>query len=127
MILLNTERLLIRKFTPDDWFDLHEYLSQAAVVRFEPYEIYTEDASKREAITRSECDSFWAVCLKDSGKLIGNIYLAKQEFDTWELGYVFNERYQGNVWRINDVGIGVQPVFERKKAWAGNNHQGYGG
>jgi len=117
MILLNTERLLIRKFTPDDWFDLHEYLSQAAVVRFEPYEIYTEDASKREAITRSESDSFWAVCLKDGGKLIGNIYLAKQEFDTWELGYVFNERYQGNGFATEAAFAMVDFVFKQKNAY----------
>jgi len=92
---METERLLIRRFTPDDWPGLHAYLSQESVVKYEPYGVFTEEASKREAARRSEDHSFWAVCLKDGGKLIDNIYLGKQAFDTWELGYVFNADYQG--------------------------------
>ena len=90
---METERLLIRRFNPDDWQDLFENLSQEAVVEYEPYEVFSEEASKQEAVRRSEDKNFWAVCLKDNGKLIGNIYLSKQDFDTWELGYVFNENY----------------------------------
>lgn len=92
---METDCLLIRRFTPDDWQDLYEYLSQEAVVKYEPYEPFTEASSKQEAVRRSGDDSFWAVCLKGCEKLIGNIYLSKQEFDTWELGYVFNADYQG--------------------------------
>ena len=90
---METERLLIRRFKPDDWQDLFEYLSQEAVVKYEPYEVFTEEASKQEVVKRAGDNSFWAVCLKNSGKLIGNIYLSKRDFDTWELGYVFNENY----------------------------------
>ena len=92
---MDTDRLIIRKFTPDDWPDLYEYLSQEEVVKFEPYKVFSEESSKEEAIRRSEDESYWAVCLKDNCKLIGNIYLSKQDFDTWELGYVFNKNYQG--------------------------------
>jgi RimJ/RimL family protein N-acetyltransferase len=90
-----TKRLLIRRFTPDDWEDLFEYLSQESVVKFEPYEVFTEEGSKLEATKRSKDNNFWAVCLKNTGKLIGNIYLAKRDYETWELGYVFNANYQG--------------------------------
>ena len=93
---MKTYRLLIRKFTADDWRDLYEYLSQEDVVKYEPYEVYNKEASKKEAARRAGHNDFFAVCLKDSGKLIGNIYLSKQEYDTWELGYVFNANYQGN-------------------------------
>lgn len=79
---METGRLFLRRFTPDDWRDLHEYLSQEAVVKYEPYETFNEDASKQEAAKRAENSGFWAVCLKDNGKVIGNIYLSKQEFDT---------------------------------------------
>ena len=91
---METARLIIRRFEPDDWQDLHEYLSQEEVVKYEPYDIFTEEASRQETVRRSGDNSFWAVCLKDCGKLIGNIYLSKQDFDTWELGYVFNEKFQ---------------------------------
>ena len=92
---METARLIMRKFSPDDWQDLYEYLSGEEVVRYEPYGVFTQEQARREAINRSNNPSFWAVCLKSTGKLIGNIYLAKQDFDTWELGYVFNSNYQG--------------------------------
>ena len=90
-----TERLGIRKFEPNDWQDLQEYLSDKEVVQFEPYDVYSEDQTKEEAVRRSEDESFYAVCLKENKKLIGNLYLGKEDFDTWELGYVFNRKYQG--------------------------------
>lgn len=93
MECITTERLNIRRFTPDDWRDLYEYLSNPRVVFYEPYDVFTPEACKQEAINRAQSESFWAVCLKSS-KLIGNLYLEKQDFDTWELGYVFHEGYQ---------------------------------
>lgn len=90
-----TDRLIIRKFESNDWQDLYEYLSDKEVVKFEPYDIYSENQAKEEAIGRSNNESFYAACLKENKKLIGNLYLGKGDFDTWELGYVFNRKYQG--------------------------------
>lgn len=90
-----TDRLFIRRFNENDWQDLHEYLSDKEVVKFEPYDIYSENQAKKEALQRAGDDSFYAVCLKGTEKLIGNLYLCKEDFDTWELGYVFNRKYQG--------------------------------
>jgi Acetyltransferases, including N-acetylases of ribosomal proteins len=98
MYELATERLLLRRFVAADWKDLHEYLSQAAVVQYEPYPVYTEDECRQEALDRSQQEAFWAVCLQTNGKLIGNIYFQQQEprdFLTWEIGYVFNPAYYG--------------------------------
>lgn len=92
--MIETPRLLIRRFAPGDWRDLHEYLSDPVVVLFEPYDVLSELECQQEALRRSESPSFWAVCLKEGGKLIGNLYLQAEEFGTWELGYVFNARYQ---------------------------------
>ncbi|MBB6714868.1 GNAT family N-acetyltransferase [Clostridium gasigenes] len=98
MEILETERLIIRRFSAEDWKALYEYLSQKSVVKYEPYDVYNEDASKQEAIYRSQNDAFWAVCLKENNKLIGNVYFQQQgpkEFLTWEIGYVFNPAYYG--------------------------------
>ena len=46
---IETERLIIRKFRPDDFTELYEYLSDSNVVRYEPYEPYTWEQTKREA------------------------------------------------------------------------------
>jgi len=91
-----TERLIIRRFKEADWEDLYEYLSKEEVVRFEPYDIRSEIECKQEAASRSKNKAFWAVCLRDSNKLIGNIYfqqLEPEKFLTWEIGYVFNPVY----------------------------------
>lgn len=99
MYILETERLILRKFTCEDWKDLYEYLSQEKVVKYEPYGVFSEEKCKQEAINRAKQDVFWAVCLKENGKLIGNIYFQQQEpkeLLTWEIGYVFNPLYYGN-------------------------------
>lgn len=95
MEYLNLERVIIRKFEQNDWKDLYEYLSDEEVVKYEPYNVYSQNEAKEEAISRSNDESFYAVCLRNSGKLIGNLYLSKGDFNTWELGYVFNRKYQG--------------------------------
>lgn len=99
MLTLETDRLIIRSFHSTDWKELHEYLSQEAVVRYEPYNVFSEEACKQEAVNRSNNKAFWAVCLKENNKLIGNVYFEQQEpksFLTWEIGYVFNPEYYGH-------------------------------
>ncbi len=95
MIDLCTERLIIRKFSENDGEDLYEYFSNPNVLEFEPYKVFSKDEAYREAKRRVDDDKFLAVCLR-SGKLIGNLYFSKGEFETWEVGYVFNEKYWGN-------------------------------
>lgn len=71
-------------------------LFQEEGLLFEPYNTYNEDECKIEAVNRSKNEAFWAVCLKENNKLIGNIYFQRQEpkeFMTWEIGYVFNSKY----------------------------------
>ncbi|WP_066499602.1 GNAT family N-acetyltransferase [Abyssisolibacter fermentans] len=96
MSILETDRLIIRKFCYDDWRDLYEYLCQETVVKYEPYNVYSMEECKEEAVYRSQNDAFFAVCLKENNKLIGNVYFQQQqptEFLTWEIGYVFNPAY----------------------------------
>ena len=91
--LFSTERLIVRKFTPDDHDDLAEILTDVEVTYFEPYETFTREACVQEPINFSNSDEFYAVELKDSKKVIGNIYLGKRDFNSRELGYVLNENY----------------------------------
>lgn len=115
--MIETQRLMVRRFTPEDWKDLYEYLSDPKVVFYEPYEVFTEDGCRSEAIRRSKDDAFWAVCLKENKKLIGNIYLSKQDFDTWELGYVFNSSYQGKGYANESARAVVNYAIKQFNAW----------
>lgn len=91
---LATPRLVLRPFTEEDGPGLYAYLSDPETVRFEPYEPFTFPQAQEEARRRSKDPHFWAVCDK-SGHLLGNLYFAPGEFDTWELGYVFHRAYWG--------------------------------
>jgi ribosomal-protein-alanine N-acetyltransferase len=42
--LFTTERLIVRKFTPDDYEDLADILTDKNVTYFEPYETFTKEA-----------------------------------------------------------------------------------
>jgi len=75
--------------------DIYEYLSDEEVVKFEPYGVFSENQIKEETMKRVNHESFYAVCLKAKKKLIGNLYLGEGDFDTFELGFVFNRHYQG--------------------------------
>lgn len=112
---IETDRLIIRRFSKEDWRDLYEYLSQEEVVKYEPYEVLSEEGAKEEANYRSHDDAFWAVCLKDNNKLIGNIYFEQQdpkEFMTWEIGYVFNPKYYGKGYATEACKRIIQYSFE---------------
>ena len=97
-IKLESERLIIRRFLPKDWEDLYEYLSSPEAVKYEPYDVFTKQECIDTAKSRAESPAFWAVCKKQSGKLIGNLYfsnISPENFGTWEIGYVFNPKYWG--------------------------------
>ncbi|GAA0125102.1 GNAT family protein [Clostridium sp. CTA-19] len=116
MGLLNefmSERLVLRRFREDDWKDIHEYLSDEKVVRFEPYNPFSEEESKEEAIYRTKDEAFIAVCLKESGKVIGNLYFSKQDYGTYELGYVFNAHYWHQGYATESANTLISYAFEK--------------
>ncbi len=94
-IMAETERLILRRYKKEDLQDLFEYLSDAQVVEFEPYKPLTLDEAKQNLEWRIGTDEMIAVELKSSRKMIGNVYLGKREFDSLEIGFVFNR----NFWR----------------------------
>ncbi|MBH1940688.1 GNAT family N-acetyltransferase [Mobilitalea sibirica] len=116
MYEIETNRLWIRRFKPEDWWDLYEYLSDRDVIKYEPYDVFTEDECKTEAMKRAKDDAFLAVCIKPSLKLIGNIYLGEREFDTWELGYVFHKDFHGKGYATESCEAVIKHAFTNLKA-----------
>lgn len=94
--MIETERLLLRRFRPGDAAALHGYLSDSRVVRYEPYDVMDEERSAREALRRIEDPAFLAVCLRMDGRMIGNIYLRREDHDAYTLGYVFAHAHWGH-------------------------------
>lgn len=86
--MIQTERLLLRRFVPEDAEALHAFLSDPEVVRYEPYPPQSMAECEAEAARRAGNPAFWAICRLEDGQMIGNIYLAQRGFEGWELGYV---------------------------------------
>lgn len=93
--IAETERLILRRYKKEDLQDLFEYLSDAKVVEYEPYKPMTFSEAEENLEWRIGTDEMIAVELKDSRKMIGNVYLGKREFGSLEIGFVFNRIFWG--------------------------------
>lgn len=103
---LETDRLLIRRFTADDLEDQLEYLSDVEVARYEYWEPYTTRKAVREMRAAESAvepgqEAHWcdlAIVLKDRQKLIGSISIKvlSRQHRFGEVGWILNPSYQGN-------------------------------
>jgi len=94
--MITTSRLLIRQFQEQDYPSLFEYLSNPNIYRFEPGEPISLEKAKELAAERARGNNFWAVIRKADQKMVGHLYfnqIAPKEFQTWELGYIFNPAF----------------------------------
>ena len=112
---INTARLLLRNFRENDFEDLFEYLSQEITYKYEP----GKPISREEAISisheRAIGKDFIAVELKEERKLIGHVYfkaIEPEELKTWELGYIFNPKYQRMGYATESVKAIIKYGFE---------------
>lgn len=111
VIIAETERLILRRYTKEDIQDLFEYLSDKEVVRYEPYKPMTFDETRENLAWRIGTDEMIAVELKDSHKMIGNVYMGKRDFEALEMGYVFNRTYWGYGYAAESCNALVQRAF----------------
>ena len=73
--MITTERLILRPFTEKDAADLLEYLHEPTVHCFFDMKISSMDEAKEEAIKRMKTDYYFAIELKDTGKVIGEVFV----------------------------------------------------
>lgn len=91
---IRTERLILRKFRESDYDDLFEYLAQLKDNEFEGYPDITYENGREHLKYRVGSEEFYAIELKATGKVIGNIYYGKRDFYAREIGYIINKLYQ---------------------------------
>ncbi len=96
--MLQNEFIIVRKFKVEDAKALYDYLSLPETYLYEPGEAVSEAQAAQMCAERARGDSFFAVCDRQSGTMVGHLYFQRcepAEFLSWELGYIFNPRYQG--------------------------------
>jgi [ribosomal protein S5]-alanine N-acetyltransferase len=94
---IETERLIIRKFEPDDWRDLFVYASDATVMHYMAEGVLTTEAQAKSFIEKNiggEAECF-PVLLKANNNLIGHmVFHLWFGPRTYELGWVFHPAHQ---------------------------------
>lgn len=113
MMIAETERLILRRYKTEDIQDLFEYLSDREVVQYEPYKPMTLEEAKENLAWRISSDEMIAVELKDSRKMIGNVYLGRRDFEGLEIGYVFNRKYWGQGYAFESCRALIDRVFSK--------------
>lgn len=104
--IIRTERLILRAFLPSDLADFYEYASIKGVGEMAGWH-HHESIEKSEEILNNFIseDKTFAICLKQSGKVIGSLGVEKYgmeekltEFNGYkgrEIGYVLSKDYWG--------------------------------
>ena len=104
--VIETERLILRSFLETDADDLFEYLKEPAVNCFACMKISSLKEAKKEAAKRGEdAEFYFAIELKEKGKVIGEIVAHPETsqpdgtehvvMDTFSPCWMLNKDYQG--------------------------------
>lgn len=104
-MILETERLILRPFSEGDAADVLEYLREPAVNCFASMKMDSVEQAKTEMKKRAgETEYYFAIALKETGKVIGEIdaYPERGEphdttspLDTFSPCWMLNQAYQG--------------------------------
>ncbi len=99
--VLETERLILRKFEDKDVNDLFEYCSDEQTVKYVTFPLYTDIQMAKDRINdlkekykKGEI-ACWAIEDKQTGKMIGSIDFVNiyEKDKKVEIGYILNKNY----------------------------------
>ena len=114
MLPLHTARLIIRRFTEADAAALFEYLHQPTATCFFSMAVADLAAARAVACKRAEGEGYLAVCLADSGTLIGELFAEPElglENTTVSIGWQLNPRFAGHGYALEAAAALVNHLF----------------
>jgi len=91
---IETENLILRRFTASDAKDIFEYLNPRVDAEFERWNIVSLSDAEKECEYRINSENYIAIELKAEKKVIGNLYISKKDFNSYEIGYVLSDCFQ---------------------------------
>ncbi len=127
-MILETERLILRPFLESDAEDVYEYLKEPAVNCFACMKLHSVDEAREEMKRRiGETEFYFAVVLKESGKVIGEIEAypehtapqapgEEQRGDTFSPCWMLNKAYQGKGYAYEAAHAFFEYLFTQKGA-----------
>ena len=126
-MIIETERLILRPFLESDAYDVFEYLKEPAVNCFACMKLNSIDEARKEMLNRvDEKEYYFAITLKDSGKVIGEIDAYPEADDphsgedsprdTYSPCWMLNENYQGKGYAYEAAKVFFDYLFKEKGA-----------
>lgn len=99
---MESERLVLRRFTGADLKPFLTYLNDPLVARYQSWESYTEEQARKVIEVQRNLDPgepgkwfTFAVEAKAEGALVGHVALKMQDQQQAEIGFTFSRDYQG--------------------------------
>ena len=92
---IETERLVIRDFQKRDVVGLLEYLSNPRVNCFAADRLCSEEAAFVYMQYSQKDMQRYAVSLKKEDFIIGDVFVLRENEDTYNVGWHFNKRFEG--------------------------------
>lgn len=111
---IETERLILRPFKTTDAGDVLEYLKEPAVHCFVDMKLDSIDEAKKEMRRRArDRDYYFAIVLKEIGKVIGEVFGGPESSDPTEE----DEDTVSPCWMLNGAYQGKGYAYEAVKAY----------
>lgn len=116
--MLETNRLILRKFKKSDAEDIFQYLNKTSFNSLKKMEMSNFDEAVKGALIRSEDDLCLAITLKESEKVIGEIsfHTLLEDSTTYVPIFIVNKKFQGKGYGYEAVEKVVNYLFLEKKA-----------
>lgn len=126
-MIIETERLILRPFLQTDAADVYEYLREPAVNCFAYMKLNSLDEAEKEMKKRiGETEYYFAIVLKESGKVIGEIEAYPETGephadenavrDTFSPCWMLNINYQGKGYAFEAAYAFFDYLFQQKGA-----------
>ena len=115
MNTIETERLVLRRFAPQDAAGLFAYLQAPIASCFLSLTLADLNDAARAVAERGADDKSIAVCLRSTGQLIGDLF-AEPEGDTFSVGWNFNPQYAGRGYAHEAASALFADLFTRRAA-----------
>lgn len=121
--MIETERLVLRPFRESDAADVLEYLSEPAVNCFACMKLGSVEAARDEIKRRAKDELYLAIVLKESGKVIGEIFAhpegtdpEDEVMDTFSPCWMLNLKYAGKGYAFEAARAYFDDLFRAKGA-----------
>jgi RimJ/RimL family protein N-acetyltransferase len=120
---IETERLLLRRFTAGDGDAFFAYMGLEEVARYENFDPMTREECREEAAERAGMENRLAVELKGGG-MIGDLGWEELDFDTYVFSYDFHPKWGGKGYATEACRALISYLFRERGArrvWAETN------